>query len=279
MITTIQEMLHRERNVTDQAPLGIQTQIPNVARMYDYYLDGKDNFPADREAAEKALAVVPEIRHSVRSNRAFLGRAVGFLAERGIGQFLDIGAGLPTQNNVHQVAPGARVVYVDNDPTVLVHGRAILGKNENVTIVEGDVRRPREILDHPDVRAAIDFERPVAILLLAIMHFIPDGDGPERIIAELRSAMAPGSYLAMSHVVIDARPEAAEGVTQVYKGASSPFVPRTGKEVLRLFDGFDPVDPGVVNLPEWRPAPGDAVPYRDVGDYFLGGVGLVTGGG
>ncbi|MBB5965484.1 SAM-dependent methyltransferase [Planomonospora venezuelensis] len=272
-------MLSSERHVTDQAPIGIQTHIPNIARMYDYYLGGKDNFPADREAAEKALAVVPEIRHSARSNRAFLGRAVAFLAERGIDQFLDIGAGLPTQSNVHQVAPGARVVYVDNDPTVLVHGRAILGRNENVSIVEGDVRRPKEILEHPDVRAAIDFTRPVAVLLLAIMHFVPDEYSPSGIIAEFRAAMAPGSHLAMSHVVIDARPQAAEGVTQVYDQASSPFVPRTSAEVIRLFGGFDLVDPGVVNLPEWRPAPGDAVPYRNVGDYFLGGVGLVTGDG
>ncbi|MFI6452900.1 SAM-dependent methyltransferase [Streptosporangium amethystogenes] len=261
--------------MTDQLPKGLQTHIPNVARMYDYYLGGKDHFPADREAAEKVLEVIPEVRHSARSNRAFLGRTVGFLAEAGIRQFLDIGAGLPTQNNVHQVAPGARVVYVDNDPTVLVHGRAILGKNENVTIVEGDVRRPEEILEHPDVCAAIDFDQPVGILLLAIMHFVPDQDDPLDIVATLRRAMAPGSHLVLSHVAIDARPEAAEGVTQVYDGASSPFVARTGKEIIRLFEGFDMVEPGIVNLPEWRPDPGAAVPYRDIGSYFLGGVGTV----
>ncbi|GAA2865866.1 SAM-dependent methyltransferase [Streptosporangium fragile] len=264
--------------MTDHAPKGIQTHIPNVARMYDYYLGGKDNFPADREAAEQVLKVVPEIRYSARSNRAFLGRVVAFLAESGIRQFLDIGAGLPTQNNVHQVAPDARVVYVDNDPTVLVHGRAILGKNENVTIVEGDVRRPAEILENPDVRAAIDFDEPVAVLLLAIMHFVPDEDDPEGIIATLRGAMTPGSHLALSHVAIDARPEAADGVVQVYDRASSPFVARTGKEIIRMFDGFDVVEPGIVNLPEWRPEPGAAVPYRDVGNYFLGGVGVVTDG-
>ncbi|MBB2909912.1 O-methyltransferase involved in polyketide biosynthesis [Streptosporangium becharense] len=265
--------------MTNQIPTGIQPHIPNVARMYDYYLGGKDNFPADREAAEQVLKVVPEIRYSARSNRAFLGRAVAYLAEAGIRQFLDIGAGLPTQNNVHQVAPGARVVYVDNDPTVLVHGRAILGKNENVTIVEGDVRRPAEILANPDVRAAIDFDQPVAVLLLAIMHFVPDEDDPDGVIATLRAAMAPGSHLALSHVAIDARPEAADGVTQVYDRASSPFVARTGKEIIRMFDGFDVVEPGIVNLPEWRPEPGAAVPYRGIGNYFLGGVGVVTDGG
>ncbi|MER7127398.1 SAM-dependent methyltransferase [Streptosporangium saharense] len=265
--------------MTDQAPKGINTQIPNVARMYDYYLGGKDNFPADREAAERALTVVPEIRYSARSNRAFLRRTVDFVARTGIDQFLDVGAGLPTQNNVHQVAPGAKVVYVDNDPTVLVHGRAILGKNENVTIVEGDVRRPREILEHPDVRAALDFDRPIGVLLLAIMHFVPDEDAPSEILATFREAMVPGSHLVMSHVAIDARPAAADGVTKVYNRASSPFVARTGSEIIRLFDGFDVVEPGIVNLPEWRPDPGDAVPYKGIGSYFLGGVGRVNGDG
>jgi SAM-dependent methyltransferase len=262
--------------VADQIPKGVQTHIPNVARMYDYYLGGKDNFPADRQAAERVLEIIPEVRQGARSNRAFLARTVGFLAESGIDQFLDLGTGLPTQNNVHQVVPGARVVYVDNDPTVLVHGRAILGKNENVTIVEGDIRRPGEILEHPDVRAAIDFDRPVGILLLAIMHFVPDADDPPGILATLRRAMAPGSHLVLSHVAIDARPEAADGVVQVYDRTSSPFVTRTGEEIVRMFDGFDVVEPGVVNLPEWRPVPGAAVPYKGAGPYFLGGVGVVS---
>ncbi|MEU4404847.1 SAM-dependent methyltransferase [Streptosporangium sp. NPDC023963] len=265
--------------MADQIPEGVQTHIPNVARMYDYYLGGKDNFPADRQAAEKVLEIIPEARHGALANRAFLGRAVGFLAESGIDQFLDIGAGLPTQNNVHQVAPGARVVYVDNDPAVLVHGRALLGTNDNVTIVEGDVRRPGEILGHPDVRAAIDFDRPVGVLLLAIMHFVPDEDDPLGIIATLRRAMAPGSHLVLSHAAVDARPEASDGVAKVYDRASSSFVGRTGKEIVRLFDGFDVVEPGVVNLPEWRPEPGTAVPYRNIGSYFLGGVGAVSDGG
>ncbi|MGV9323510.1 SAM-dependent methyltransferase [Streptosporangium sandarakinum] len=264
--------------MTDQIPKGIRADVPNVARMYDYYLGGKDNFPADREAAERALAAVPEIRHSTRFNRAFLGRAVAFSASSGIDQFLDLGAGLPTQNNVHQVARGARVVYVDNDPTVLVHGRAILGKDDRVTIVEGDLRRPREILSDPDVRAAIDFDRPVAVLLLSVMHFVSDEEDPLGVIATLREAMAPGSHLIMSHVAIDARPQAAGAVTQAYDRASAPFVARTGEEIVRMFEGFDVVEPGIVNLPEWRPEPGTEVPYRGIGNYFLGGVGVVTGG-
>ncbi|MFF3443446.1 SAM-dependent methyltransferase [Streptosporangium sp. NPDC002721] len=265
--------------MADQIPKGVQTHIPNVARMYDYYLGGKDNFPADRQAAERALEIAPEIRHGARANRAFLRRTIGLLVSAGIDQFLDLGAGLPTRDNVHQIAAGARIVYVDNDPTVLVHGRAILGKNENVTIVEGDVRRPGEILEHPDVREAIDFDRPVGVLLLAIMHFVPDAHDPPGIVATLRRAMAPGSHLALSHVALDARPEAAEGVVKIYDQASAPLVIRTGREIARLFDGFDLVEPGVVNLPEWRPAPGAAVPYRGAGPYFLGGVGVVSGGG
>lgn len=147
-----------------------------------------------------------------------------------------------------------------------------------MTIVEGDVRRPAEILGHPDVRAAIDFDRPVGILLLAIMHFVPDADDPRGIVATLRRAMAPGSHLVLSHVAIDARPEAADGVVQVYDRLL-PFVTRTGKEIVRLFDGFDVVEPGIVNLPEWRPVPGTAVPYKGIGSYFLGGVGVVSDGG
>ncbi|MEU8378199.1 SAM-dependent methyltransferase [Streptosporangium sp. NPDC048865] len=265
--------------MADQIPKSIQTHIPNVARMYDYYLGGKDNFPVDRRAAERALEIAPEIRHGARANRAFLERAVGLLTASGIDQFLDIGAGLPARTNVHQIAPGARIVHVDNDPTVLVHGRAILGKNENVTVVEGDVRRPGEILRHPDVRAAIDFDRPVGILLLAVMHFVPDADDPPGIVATLRRAVAPGSHLVLSHLASDARPKAARRVAEIYDRASAPLAARTGKEVARLFDGLDVVRPGVVNLPEWRPVPGAAVPYRGVAPYFPGGVGVVSGGG
>ncbi|GII32279.1 SAM-dependent methyltransferase [Planotetraspora mira] len=242
----------------DRRSWGFDPTTPNIARLYDYYLGGKDNFAADREAAERILAVAPELRLAARENRAFLGRAVRFLAESGITQFLDIGTGLPTQGNVHEVAAevidDARVVYVDKDPVVLGHARALLaGAGGTTTVVEGDLRRPEEILNHEDVVKAIDFGKPVGLLLVAIMHFIPDGDDPARILTTLRDALPPGSFLVLSHGTRDARPAAVTAGTQVYQGATSPLVLRTRDEIGTLFDGFDLVEPGLVWLPEWRP--------------------------
>ncbi|RJL33541.1 SAM-dependent methyltransferase [Bailinhaonella thermotolerans] len=265
--------------MADVVPEGVDPTIPNVARMYDYYLGGKDNFAADRAAAEQALSVVPEIRESVRFNRAFLRRTVRTLAGMGVRQFLDIGTGLPTQNNVHEVAkevdPDARVVYVDNDAVVLAHARALLaGGHDDVAIVQGDVRRPREILDHPDVRRLIDFDEPVAILLLAIMHFVPDSDDPDGILATLRDALPSGGYLVLSHVAVDIDPSKAPGVTAAYDNATARFIARTSPEIERFFTGVELLEPGVVNLPEWRPEDeAEARRYAGRGAYFLGGVG------
>ena len=171
----------------EQGPPGIDVTIPSVARMYDYYLGGKDNFAADREAAGKIIAAVPSARDSARRNREFLGRAVRFAAESGIRQFLDIGAGLPTQENVHQVAlrtaPDSRVVYVDNDPIVLVHGRALLADNRQTTVIQGDLHDPDAILNDPKLTAHLDLDRPMAVLLVAILHFIPDEDEATNIVA------------------------------------------------------------------------------------------------
>ncbi|MFG1879193.1 SAM-dependent methyltransferase [Sphaerisporangium sp. NPDC049003] len=249
--------------------------------MYDYFLGGKDNLPADREAAEKVLRFVPEIPIGIRENRAFLARAVRFLAEQGIRQFLDIGAGLPTQRNVHQVAaevaPDARTAYVDNDPQVLAHARALLQDSPQVLVVEGDVRRPAEILGRPELRAHLDFDQPIAVLLLAIIHFIPDGDDPVGIIAAIRDALAPGSYVAISHVAVDERPQAAPGVEGVYNNASAQFVARMSGEIAPFFKGLDLVDPGMVNLHEWRPdIPVVAPVLEKVKSYFLCGVGRVS---
>ncbi|GAA5068155.1 SAM-dependent methyltransferase [Thermocatellispora tengchongensis] len=231
---------------------------PNVARLYDYYLGGKDNFAADREAAEKILAVAPELRLAARENRAFLGRAVRFMAREGITQFLDIGTGLPTQGNVHEVAGEVvtepHVVYVDRDPVVLTHARALLaGAGRGTTIVQGDLRRPEEILTHPDVVKALDFSRPIGLLLVAVMHFITEDDGPARIMATLRDALPPGSLLALSHGTRDARAAAVDKGTEVYQKATSPLVLRTRAEIEALFTGLELVEPGVVWLPQWRP--------------------------
>src|SRR6266498_1582061 len=181
----------------------INTDVAHPARMYDYYLGGKDNFPADREAADQALAASPAVRDMARQNRAFLQRVVRFLArDAGIRQFIDIGAGLPTQGNVHEIAqaitPDARVVYVDNDPIVVVHSDALLA-GHNTTAIKADLREPNVILEHPEVREVIDLDQPVAVLLVAVLHFLQDADDPVGVVARLRDAMAAGSYLAISH--------------------------------------------------------------------------------
>ncbi|MFC7650675.1 SAM-dependent methyltransferase [Streptosporangium lutulentum] len=172
--------------------------------MYDYYLGGKDNFAADRAAAQKIIDLAPDAPEKARANRAFLGRTVRYLAAQGIRQFVDIGASLPTQENVHQVAlaehPDSRIVYVDNDPVVLTHARALLADNPNTLVVEGDVHAPQAILDHPDVQAHLDFDRPVATLLLAVLHFVQDDEEANRIVASLRERLVPGSHLVISHI-------------------------------------------------------------------------------
>ncbi|MEV7013099.1 SAM-dependent methyltransferase [Streptosporangium sp. NPDC051022] len=237
---------------------GIDVNTPSVARLYDYYLGGKDNFPVDRAAAEEVLSTVPEVRIAARENRAFLGRAVRFLAGSGIEQFLDIGTGLPTQGNVHEVAheinPDARITYVDYDPIVLAHARALLRASKGeVTVAPGDLREPEEILHSPEVLKHLDFTKPVAVLLVAIMHFITEADDPRRIVATLRDAVPSGSYLVLSHGTHDFHPEAARKGTEVYERANSPLVLRSRAEILELFDGFELVNPGLVWLPEWRP--------------------------
>jgi hypothetical protein len=245
--------------VVDKDPglLEIDTGTPHPARMYDYFLGGKDNFPADRKAADMLLAVAPEARDLARQNRAFLQRAVRFLAgEAGIRQFIDIGTGIPTQGNVHEVAhalaPDARVVYVDNDPIVLTHSRALLA-GHNTTIVQGDLREPDAILDQPAVWQVIDFDQPVAILLVAILHFIKDEEGPDRIVARLRDAMAPGSYLVVSHGTGDFNPDATPTAARAYGRSASQLSPRTHAEVLRYFDGLELLEPGLVPVSMWRP--------------------------
>jgi SAM-dependent methyltransferase len=252
--------VHRE-------PPGFDPNTPNVARLYDYYLGGKDHFPADRAAAEKILKVAPELRAAARANRSFLGRAVRFLAGAGITQFLDIGTGLPGRGNVHELARevtgGAGVVYVDRDPVVLVHARALLGGDGDTSVAEGDLRYPDEILKNPDVVGAIDFSEPVAVLLVAIMHFIGESDEPRRLVATLRDALAPGSYLVMSHGTGDARAAAVRKGTEVYRAAGSPLTLRDRRSVEELFEGFELVEPGVVWLPEWRPEPADLIDFKD----------------
>jgi S-adenosyl methyltransferase len=241
--------------------------VPNPARIYDYLLGGKDNYPADREVADQVVAVAPVTLEVVRDNRAFLRRAVSFLAgEAGIRQFIDLGSGLPTHGNVHEiaqaVAPDARVVYVDNDAMVVTHSRALLA-DDNTVAIQADLRQPDAILGHPEVRKLIDFERPIALLLLAILHFVPDDQDPQGIVARFRDALPPGSYLAISHASMDIpeRPDMSPAqmaemgakVKRLYQLPTASIVYRTRAQVERFFDGFDLVDPGLVEIQRWRP--------------------------
>jgi SAM-dependent methyltransferase len=260
-------------------PPGIDTSKANIARVYDYWLGGSHNFRADQDAARTLIAVDASIRTAARANRAFLGRAVRYLAaEGGIRQFLDIGSGIPTAQNVHEVAqdaaPGSRVVYVDNDEVALAHSRLILDASPDATVIKGDVREPAKILADPETQLLIDFSKPVGLLLLAVLHFIPDADDPAQILATLRDALAPGSFLVMCHACRDARPDLATPVQDVYSsrvaGQSSL---RSREEIAALFDGFTLVDPGLVWIPEWRPDdPGD-VPENPRESWALVGVG------
>src|SRR5215469_16352674 len=255
-------------------PPQIDTSKPHPARVYDYFLGGKDNFAADREVARQALAVAPSFRTAVRENRAFLGRAVRYLAaEAGITQFLDLGSGLPRVGNVHEVAqnvnPAARVVYVDNDPIVLLHSRALLvsdplGKCE---YIQEDIRNPEAILRNPATLATLDFGHPVALLLVAILHFFPDEEEPGKIVQTLVDALPSGSYVVASHGTAEYAPLEAAGVGRAYQRGGVPLALRDSGELAGLvFTGLSLVPPGVVPISEWRPGP-DAIPppRADVG--------------
>jgi SAM-dependent methyltransferase len=239
-------------------PPGVDTQRANVARVYDYWLGGSHNFLADQDVGRAIAAVEPNMRAIARANRAFLGRAVRLLAAAGIGQFLDLGSGIPTQGNVHEIAqqadPGARVVYVDIDPVAIAHSRAILAGNQNAMIIDADLRDPEKILGHDVTRRLIDFSRPAGLLLMVVLHFIADAEDPWRIVATLRDALAPGSYLVLGHATDEGKPEVAQASRRVYNDrVTTQLHLRPRAEILRFFDGFDLVDPGLVYVPLWRP--------------------------
>jgi hypothetical protein len=255
-------------------PSGIDVSVPNMARVYDFMLGGKDNFAADRQAAELALQAVPQMRSLARENRQFLSRAVRFCAQAGITQFLDIGAGLPTQDNVHQVAqrasPGARVVYADNDKVVVSHGLALLAEDDQTTVIHGDLLAPEQILAHPDVRRLIDLSQPVALLVVALLHFIPEEAGPAASLATLREALAPGSYLVFSHSEIS--PTHASGMQPLTERArllgqtySRPMGPaRTRAEMAEFFGDFELIEPGLTEVWNWRPDQKSVINPSDV---------------
>jgi hypothetical protein len=250
--------------------------IPNVARIYDYLLGGKDNYQADRDAAERLKKILPEAELACRQNRRFLERVVRFLVSRhGIRQIIDIGTGLPTQGNVHQVAqdaaPDTRVVYVDYDRVVVRHAEALLARNDRVAVVHADLRTPRELITHGEMRKMIDFSQPVAILILATLHFITDDEQPDEIVRLLRSTMAPGSYLALSHITADdVDPKDSKSAQEIYASASARAIPRKRGEILRFFEQMELMPPGLVNINAW-PAAGT---WHSLGSSLLmyGGV-------
>jgi hypothetical protein len=250
--------------------------VPNVARIYDALLGGKDNFAADRQAAAKLLEAVPGAAVAARENRAFLHRAVRYLAgEAGVRQFLDIGAGLPAACPVHEIVhglvPPPVVVYADNDPLVIRHADALISGAPGVAAIEADLRQARALLDQATWRGLIDLARPVAVLLVAVLHFIEDSEDPWAIVNVLKERVAPGSFLVISHVTDDhISPAAAQQARQAYWGASAPGVPRTWGHIARFFGGLEMMPPGLVNLEKWRPAhigpvSGPAMFYAGIG--------------
>ncbi|MHA5047819.1 SAM-dependent methyltransferase [Streptomyces sp. SD15] len=235
----------------------IDTTKPHPARMYDYFLGGKDNYEVDQQAAEQFMKVAPEVRAGVRANRRFMERAVRHVVEEGgIRQILDVGTGLPTAPNVHQIAqaiaPETRVAYVDNDPIVSAHSMALL-EDTDTTVVLADLRDPRAVLDHPEVRKVIDFDQPVALLLAAIVHFITDAEDPDGVLATLRDALPTGSYLILSHATGDIHEDRREDAAAVYNSATATLNLRPHARVLDFFGDFTLVEPGLVKVPDWRP--------------------------
>jgi hypothetical protein len=245
------------------APQETDLDRPSAARMYDYYLGGSHNFAIDRAAAEQAIAMWADLPLIMQANRAFLRRAVRFLVSQGITQFLDIGSGIPTVGNVHEVAqqanPESRVVYVDIDPIAVAHSRAILADNPCAAVVQGDARDPDHILAQPDVRRLLNLREPVAVLLIALLHFVPDDEDAYRLVERLRAAIAPGSYIAISHASFEGRPAESESHTRLYSRTPTPMMMRSRADVERFFEGLHLVEPGVVYLPLWRPESPDDV--------------------
>jgi hypothetical protein len=256
----------------------IDTSRPHPARIYDYLLGGYDNYEVDRQAAEQLLAGVPGAALAARANRAFLRRAVRVVAEAGVRQFLDLGTGIPTSPNTHEVArevvADARVVYVDNDPIVAAHAGARLTSTPGTGFFSGDVRDPKSVLDHPVLRELIDFGEPVGLVLVALLHFIADDADPESIVAALTEALPGGSYLILSHGVWQGTRDGAGEAVKVYQRSTATITGRSRERVTGFFEGFDLLEPGLVPVHLWRPDPGAAIDGHRVGeDGLYGGVG------
>jgi hypothetical protein len=262
-------------------PIGVDPKIPSPARMYDYYLGGKTNYATDREAADKALRVVPSGRQLARANRYFLMRAVRLMADQGISQFIDLGTGLPTSPNVHELAraihPAARVLYVDNDAVVAAHGRALLTTSDGLLALQADIREPDSILNSPELAELIDFGRPVGVLFVAVLHFIEDRESPHGIVRAFTSRMAAGSYLALSHITSDGTDAACmAAIRDAYACASAPAVFRDEAEIRAFYSGFEVLGPGLAEVARWSPGSA-AFPAEASTVRFLAGIGRKAG--
>jgi hypothetical protein len=251
--------------VSDEwASAEIDIEQPNSARVYDYFLGGAHNFDVDRQVAEQVLAMYPDARLMAQSNRAFLRRAVRFLIDRGIRQFIDIGSGIPTAGHIHEITqdtvPRACVVYVDIDPVAVAHSEFILAGNVHATVIQEDARRPERIYAHAEVQRLLDLRQPVAVLALAVFHFIAEADDPAGIMARLTQPLATGSYVAVSHITRDGFDDDTQ---DPFVGSDVDVTPRSREQVEALMGGLQPVEPGVVWVPRWRPASPDDVQYDE----------------
>ncbi|HKT05051.1 MAG TPA: SAM-dependent methyltransferase [Rugosimonospora sp.] len=256
------------------APESIDVTRPSAARVYDYILGGAHNFAVDRELGDELIRRSPDVAETMRANRVFLRRAVRYLAEQGIRQFLDIGSGVPTVGNVHeiaqQVSPESTVVYVDMDPVAVAHSEAILEGNDRAGVICADMREPELIKSRAAASGLIDFAAPVALLLAGVVHFIPDSDDPGGLVAQLRDPLVAGSYLLVSHTTYDGQPPEVVAAQQLAARTATPLFPRTHAEVLSYFDGTELIDPGLVFIPLWRPDPGEVVEHPERTSAYAG---------
>ena len=264
--------------VGKDTPSEFEAERPSAARIYDYLLGGYHNFEADRMVADRFRELLPEIPLYMQANRAFLRRVVGYLVDQGVDQFLDLGSGIPTVGNVHEAAqainPAARVVYVDIDPVAVRQSEEILKGNANAIALYGDVRQPETILEHPDVRRMLDFDKPVAVLLMAILLFVTEDEDVKRTVRVLRDALAPGSYLAISHPTDDNLPqEQVEKARNLYAASGNPVNIRSFGQIKSFFEGLELVEPGLVYVSRWRlEGPDDLFDQPESSGYY-GGVG------
>jgi hypothetical protein len=261
------------------APGDIDLGRPSIARVYDYWLGGAHNFAVDRAVGDKVLADVPVLKSVILNHRAFLRRAVRFMLSQGIRQFLDLGSGIPTVGNVHEIAqatdPAARVVYVDIDAVAVAHSRAILTGNELVSVLQTDVRDAKQVLKSPEVQDLLDFDEPIGVLMVALLHFVPDSDDPHGMVGDYREALPPGSLLAISHAGYEEGEwnPAWDEAKQTYNRGVSEMNYRKKREVEALFDGFELVEPGVARLPLWQPESPDDLDENSAHFLGFGGVG------